>query len=64
MARKKINHDNMPARFPEGTFVRMDNVLAEGETRMDLVRGAVDLELRKRERVAKRQAEETEKPDL
>lgn len=63
MARQKINHENMPARFPEGTFVRMDNVLAEGETRTDLVRGAIETELKKRERAAKRQADETEKPD-
>lgn len=49
MARMKINHDNMPARFPEGTFVRIDRVLAEGETRTDLIREAVEREVVRRE---------------
>ena len=50
MGRKQINHEQMPARFPEGTFDRMDAVLAEGEKRSDLVREAVDRELKRRER--------------
>jgi metal-responsive CopG/Arc/MetJ family transcriptional regulator len=50
MGRKQINHEQMPARFPEGTLERMDAVLAEGEKRSDLIREAVDRELKRRER--------------
>jgi hypothetical protein len=50
MGRKQINHEQMPARFPEGTFARIDAVLAEGEKRSDLIREAVDRELKRRER--------------
>ena len=39
----------MPARFPEGTFERMDRVLGEGEDRATLVRMAVEAELLRRE---------------
>lgn len=50
MGRKQINHEQMPARFPEGTLERMDAVLEEGEKRSDLIREAVERELKKRER--------------
>jgi hypothetical protein len=40
----------MVARFPEGTFERMDAVLTEKEDRTDLVREAVERELKRRER--------------
>ena len=39
----------MQARFPEGTFDRIEKVLAEGEDRTDFVRAAVERELKKRE---------------
>ncbi len=39
----------MPARFPEGTFERMDRVLGAGEDRATLVRMAVEAELLRRE---------------
>lgn len=50
MGRKKMWSEDMVARFTEGTFRRMDAALVEGETRTDLVREAVERELRRRER--------------
>jgi metal-responsive CopG/Arc/MetJ family transcriptional regulator len=50
MGRKQINHEQTPARFPEGTMDRIDSVLEEGEKRSDLIRKAVERELKRRER--------------
>lgn len=50
MGRKKINEEQMPARLPGGTLARIDAVLAAGEKRSDLVREAIERELRRRER--------------
>lgn len=50
MGRKKMWTEDMVARFPDGTFKRMDAVRDEGEDRTDLVRTAVEKELKKRER--------------
>lgn len=50
MGRKQINHEQTPARLPEGTLERMDAVLEEGEKRSDLIRQAVERELKRRER--------------
>lgn len=52
MGRKKINHEQMPARFPAGTLDRIDALLDDGEKRSDLVREAVERELKRRERKA------------
>lgn len=52
MGRKKLWGEDMQARFPEGTFDRIAAVLAEDEDRTDLVREAVDRELKRRERKA------------
>lgn len=49
VGRKQINHEQMPARFPEGTLARIDAVLAEKEKRSDFVREAVERELQRRE---------------
>lgn len=54
MGRKRINEEQMPARFPAGTLERMDDALAEGEKRADLIREAVERELVRRERLADR----------
>jgi hypothetical protein len=40
----------MQARFPAGTFKRIEAVLAEDEDRTDFVRAAVERELQRRER--------------
>lgn len=53
MGRKQINHEQTPARFPEGTLERIDSVLEEGEKRSDLIREAVERELKRRERLQK-----------
>jgi metal-responsive CopG/Arc/MetJ family transcriptional regulator len=50
VGRKQINHEQTPARFPEGTLARIDEVLADGEKRSDLIRDAVEREIKRRER--------------
>jgi metal-responsive CopG/Arc/MetJ family transcriptional regulator len=50
--RPQINHEQTPARFPEGTLERIDAALDEGENRSDFIREAVEKELRRRERKA------------
>ena len=50
MGRRQINHEQTPARLPAGTLARMDAVLDNGEKRADLIREAVERELKRRER--------------
>lgn len=50
MGRKKMWAEDMQARFPAGTFDRIDAVLAEHEERTAFVREAVERELKRRER--------------
>lgn len=50
MGRKQINHEQTPARFPEGTLERIDAALEDGEKRSDLIREAVERELKRRGR--------------
>ncbi|HYF56694.1 MAG TPA: YlcI/YnfO family protein [Salinarimonas sp.] len=50
--RPRINHEQIPARFPEGTLERIDDTLDEGEKRADFIREAVERELKRRERKA------------
>jgi metal-responsive CopG/Arc/MetJ family transcriptional regulator len=54
MGRKQINHEQTPARFPEGTLERIDAVLEDGEKRSDLIREAVEREIKRRERAHSR----------
>jgi hypothetical protein len=49
MARPKKFVEEMVARFMAGTFARIAGVLRDGEDRADLVRDAVDAEIRRRE---------------
>lgn len=49
MGRKRINEEQTPARFPAGTLDRIDGSLEAGEKRADLIREAVERELRRRE---------------
>lgn len=51
MGRKKINDEQTPARFPAGTLARIDSVLDEKEKRSDLIREAVERELKRREKL-------------
>ena len=48
MVRAKLWHEDMVARFPEGTFERIREVLREREERTDFVREAVERELKRR----------------
>jgi hypothetical protein len=50
MGRRQINEEQTPARFPAGTLKRIDAALAKGEKRADLLREAVERELKRRER--------------
>lgn len=52
MGRIKRWAEDMQARFPEGTFARIDAALQEGEERTAFVREAVERELKRRERRA------------
>ena len=54
MGRKKLWSEDMQARFPAGTFDRIDAVREDGEDRTDFVRAAVERELKRRERAASR----------
>lgn len=54
MGRRRINEEQIPARLPAGTLDRMDAVLEDGEKRADLMREAIERELRRRERAAER----------
>lgn len=48
VGRKKRWAEDMQARFPEGTFARIEAELEEGEDRTDFVREAVERELKRR----------------
>lgn len=52
MGRKKLYAEDMQARFPPGTFDRIQAVLDDGEDRTAFVREAVERELKRRERKA------------
>lgn len=49
VGRKRINDEFMSARFPAGTFARIDANLREREARSDFIRLAVDAEIARRE---------------
>lgn len=50
MGRKKLWAENVNLTLPEGAKARMDAALREGEDRLDLIREAIDRELKRRER--------------
>lgn len=54
MSRPKKYVEDMVARFLAGTFSRIQAVLRPGEDRAELVRAAVEAELKKREREVNR----------
>jgi hypothetical protein len=58
--RAKINHEQMPLRFPAGTLARLDAILKENETRTDLVRECVESVIVSRERILLRQRQAAE----
>lgn len=54
VGRVKINDEQTPARFPEGTLARIDAVLETKEKRSDFIREAVDRELARRGKLKSR----------
>lgn len=50
MGRAKKWTEDMQARFPDGTFARIEGTLEKGEDRTSFVRAAVERELKRRER--------------
>ena len=50
MGRTKLWHENINLTLPKGAKARMDSVLEEGEDRLDLIRAAIDKEVKRRER--------------
>lgn len=53
MGRTKKWSEDMQARFPDGTFDRIEAVLEDSEDRTDFVRVAVEKELKRRERASR-----------
>jgi hypothetical protein len=49
VGRKKRWAEDMQARFPEGTFARIEAVMQADEDRTDFVRDAVEREIKRRE---------------
>lgn len=54
VGRVKINDEQTPARFPEGTLARIDAVLEGKEKRSDFIREAVERELTRRAKLKAR----------
>lgn len=52
MGRTKQWHENINLTLPEGAKARMDAALNEGEDRLDLIRTAIERELKYRAREA------------
>ena len=56
VGRKRINEEQVPARFPGGTLARIDAVLQEKEKRAEFIRVAIERELERRERLNERKS--------
>lgn len=54
MGRKKLWAENVNLTLPEGAKARMDAALEDGEDRLDLIRKAIDRELKRREKAKER----------
>ena len=50
MGRERRNHENLTARFPEGTLARIEAALRGREGKADFIRQAVAAALARRER--------------
>lgn len=55
MGRKKLWAENVNLTLPEGAKARMDAALEDGEDRLDLIRAAIEQELKRREKAKKTQ---------
>ena len=54
VGRKRINEEQVAARFRGGTLARIDVVLREKEIRAEFIRIAIERELERRERTRER----------
>lgn len=52
MGRKKEWTEQLRLPLAEGTTARIDAVLADGEARLDMIRGAISTEIKRRSRRA------------
>lgn len=50
MGRKKLWAENINLTLPEGAKAKMDSLLNPGEDRLDLIREAIEREIKRRER--------------
>jgi hypothetical protein len=64
MGRKKQFTERLTLPLPEGTTGRIDALLDKGEARLDLIREAIDKEVRRRERLAPRRIAPKTKDDI
>lgn len=53
MGRKKLWAENVNLTLPEGAKARMDAALEPGEDRLDLIRAAIERELKRRAKATK-----------
>lgn len=56
MPRPKLWDENINLPLAEGTKARIDAMLVEGEARLDLIREAIEREIRRRERARRKAA--------
>lgn len=63
MGRKREFEERITLPLSAEMLERLDHAVMDGETRLTVIREAIDSELQKRSRKAKRQGTETEKPD-
>ena len=61
VGRVKINDEQYPAKFPEGTLARIEAVLEGKEKRSDFIRAAVERELHRRERITRNPASQPDR---
>lgn len=54
VGRKKCFETRLTLPLSDATVERIDAVLADGEPRLELIRGAIEVEVVRRERAAKR----------
>ncbi|MCP2080117.1 UNVERIFIED_ORG: hypothetical protein J2W74_001303 [Methylorubrum zatmanii] len=63
MGRVRLWHENINLTLAKGAKARMDSVLDAGEDRLDLIRTAIDKEVKRRERRRERQQPAPLKPE-
>jgi len=63
MGRKREFEERITLPLSAEMLERLDSAVLEGETRLTVIREAIDSELRRRRQRTKRQGDETEKPD-